>query len=164
MPKTTAKRKAKAKKPASGKPAKKTLKKSPLKKKTLKKKAAAKKKSGAKRKAPANKSIPAKPLMISPGPQPTGIPPVEEPAMHEDALGTVTHYYSHINVAVIQINKGVLRVGDTVHIKGHTSDITQKIDSMEYEHQHIDEARPGQSVGIKVNEHVREHDIVYLVK
>lgn len=166
MPKKTkTKAKAKSKRPAPAKKAvKKTLKKGPLKKKTAKKKAAAAKKPAAGRKAAVKKPVPPKPLMVSPGPQPTGIPSVEEPSMHEDALGIVTHYYSHINVAVIQINKGVLRVGDTIHVKGHTSDFTQKVDSMEYEHQHIDEARPGHSVGIKVAEHAREHDIVYMVK
>jgi putative protease len=55
-------------------------------------------------------------------------------------------------------------VNDRVHIKGHTTDITQTVDSMEYEHQHVDAASAGQSVGIKVKDHVREHDIVYLMK
>jgi translation elongation factor EF-1alpha len=89
---------------------------------------------------------------------------VEEPASNEEALGTITHYYSHLNVAVAQVNKGMLKIGDTIHIKGHTTDLTQTVDSMEFEHLHIEQATAGQSVGIKVKDHVREHDIVYRVK
>jgi len=89
---------------------------------------------------------------------------VEEPSQHEEAIGTVTHYYDHLGVAIVQINKGTLKTGDTVHIKGHTADFTQSVESMEYEHQHIDQAEAGQNIGLLVKDHVREHDIVYLVK
>ncbi len=89
---------------------------------------------------------------------------MEEPATQEVAVGVVTHYYSHLGVAVVQVNTGELRPGDTIRVKGHTTDITQQIASMEYEHQHVDRAIPGQSVGIKVADHVREHDIVYVVR
>lgn len=102
--------------------------------------------------------------MIEPGAPPSGIPPVEEPAANEVALGTVTHYYSHLSVAVIQINNGTLRTGDMIHVKGHSTDFTQKVESLEYEHQHVDQASTGQAVGLKVIDHVRQHDIVYLVK
>ena len=102
--------------------------------------------------------------MVEPGPPPRTIPPVEEPFANEEAIGTVTHYYSHLNVAVVQINKGTLKVGDTIHLKGNTTDFAQTVESMEYEHMHIDQAGAGQSVGIRVKDHVRGHDIVYLVK
>jgi putative protease len=92
------------------------------------------------------------------------VPPVEEPASQETAVGVVTHYYSELGVAVIQVNTGALRAGDTIHVKGNTTDFTQQIASMEYEHQHVDKADPGQSVGIKAFDHAREHDIVYVVK
>ncbi len=164
----------KSKKPAKRKPIrKKSVKKKAAKKKAVRKKAARKKvvkKKAAKKKAAKKTSTRAKtapkkkPAMVEPGPPPSGIPPVEEPAANEEALGTVTHYYSHLGVAIVQINKGVLKTGDQVHIKGHTTDITQKVESMEYEHQHIDQANAGQSVGIKVIDHAREHDILYLVK
>jgi translation elongation factor EF-1alpha len=49
-------------------------------------------------------------------------------------------------------------------VKGHTTDFTQKVESLEYEHAHIDAAKAGQSCGLKVKDHAREHDIVYLVK
>lgn len=175
MPKKKAKKKAAKKKAAKKKTvAKKTLKKA-VKKKAVKKKVAKKKVAKKATKKKAKKKAAPKPrtaakapakatTLVAPGPQPTGIPSVEEPASQENAVGTVTHYYSHLTVAIVQINKGRLRVGDRVHIKGHTTDLTQTVDSMEYEHQHVDAASAGQSVGIKVKDHVREHDIVYLMK
>jgi hypothetical protein len=109
--------------------------------------------------------IPSKePATVQPGPPPGSIPPVEEPSLHEEAIGIVTHYYSHLGVAVVQMNKGSLKTGDTIHITGHTTDVTQVVASMEYEHQHVDQAGAGQSVGLKVSDQAREHDIVYLVK
>jgi len=112
----------------------------------------------------ASADVPKKNMMVAPGPQPTGIPPVEEPSTNEEALGVVTHYYSHLGVAVVQLNKGTLKAGRKIHVKGHSTDLIQTVESMEYEHRHIDEASAGQSVGLKVNDHVREHDIVYIVK
>ena len=182
MPKKT-KGKSKTKKSVSRKPVrKKAIKKKALKKKIVVKKKVAKKKTvkkkvtkkkAAKKKAakktpkarPARKpAIPSKTVVVEPGPPPSGIPPVEEPSVNEEAIGTVTHYYSHLGVAVVQINKGVLNTGETIHIKGNTTDFTQQVASMEYEHRHIDGASAGQSVGLKVIDHAREHDIVYLVK
>ena len=127
-------------------------------------KKAAKKKAAAKGRPALKKAAPQKPIMVTPGPPSGSIPPVEEPAQNEVAAGIVTHYYSHLGVAVIQVNKGEIKVGETIHIKGHTTDFTQQVDSMEYEHQHIDRAPAGRSVGLKVKDHTREHDIVYLVK
>lgn len=109
-------------------------------------------------------SAPKKQLMVEPGPPPRIIPSVEEPAAHEEAIGNVTHYYSHLNVAIVQINTGALSTGDTIHMKGHTTDFSQTVESMEFEHLHIDRAEAGQSIGIKVADPVREHDIVYRVK
>ncbi len=79
-------------------------------------------------------------------------------------IGIVTHYYSHLSVAILQLETGNLRVGDVIHIKGHTSDFTQRVDSMEIDHVHVNEARPGQSFGLRVKEHAREHDVVYKAK
>ncbi len=183
MPKKT-KGKNKKKKPAPRKAVKKSAKKKTLrkkvtakkkavkkkvvaKKKAVKKKAAkkaVKKKAGAKARPTPKRAAPPKPLMVTPGPPSGSIPPVEEPAQNEVAAGVVTHYYSHLGVAVIQVNKGEIKIGDTIHIKGHTTDFIQQVDSLEYEHQNIDVAPAGRSVGLKVNDHAREHDIVYLVK
>jgi hypothetical protein len=143
-------------------------KKSLVKKKTVKKKTAKKKtgkKAAARRIKTAGKPpVPKKTMTVEPGPPPMGIPPVEEPARNEEALGTVTHYYSHLGVAIVQINKSTLSTGDLIHIIGHSTDFTQPVESMEYEHRHIDKAGAGQSVGIKVKDHARQHDIVYRVK
>lgn len=84
--------------------------------------------------------------------------------MKEVKIGRVTHYFGKIGVAAIEITDGELKVGDTVHIVGHTSDFTQKVHSIQIEHESVDKAVPGQSIGIKVDEHAREHDEVYLVK
>lgn len=181
MPKKKATGKKAKKKAASRKPAKNAVKKKiikkkvikkrvakkPVKKKTLKKKPAkktAKKKAAKKRMPSVEQAVPLKPTTVEPGPPPRTMPPLEEPASNEEAIGTVTHYYSHLSVAVIQINKGTLKAGATIHVKGHVTDFTQPVESMEYEHQHVDLASAGQSVGLKVKDHAREHDIVFLVK
>jgi hypothetical protein len=161
--KTLAKKKTAAKKTVKKKvTAKKTAKKKVITRGEKQAKKTAKKKSAPRK--PSERRTTAKPSMVTPGPPPAGIPPVEEPSVNEEALGVITHYYSHLGVAVVQLNKGTLRSGSKIHVKGHSTDLTQKIESMEYEHQHVNEASAGQSIGLKVNDHVREHDIVYLVK
>ena len=84
---------------------------------------------------------------------------MEEPK--EMQVGKVTHYFSKIGVAVIEITGGSIKVGDEIHIKGHTSDFKQKVSSMQIEHDKIEVAEPGQSIGVKVNEPVRANDLVY---
>ena len=79
----------------------------------------------------------------------------------EMQVGKVTHYFSKIGVAVIEVTDGSLKVGDEIHIKGHTSDFKQKISSMQIEHDKVEIAEPGQSIGMKVNEPVRGNDLVY---
>ena len=83
--------------------------------------------------------------------------------MAEQLIGKVTHYFGKANVAAVEITDGQLSVGDTIRIKGHTSDWTQKVDSMQIEHDQVQTAKPGDQIGIKVKEHAREHDEVYLV-
>ena len=83
--------------------------------------------------------------------------------MAEVELGRVTHYFGKIGVAAIEITQDSLAVGDTIHIRGHTSDFTQHVDSMQLDGQPVEEVTVGQSVGIKVAEHAREHDTVYKV-
>ena len=83
--------------------------------------------------------------------------------MPEEEIGKVASYFSKIGVAAIDITKGVLKAGDTIHIKGHTTDIEQTVDSIQIEHQSVPEAKPGDSIGIKVKDGVRDHDIVYKV-
>ena len=83
--------------------------------------------------------------------------------MAEVELGKVTHYFGRIQVAAIEITQDTLAVGDTIHVKGHTSDFTQKVDTMQIDGQSVEEVTVGQSVGIRVAEHAREHDLVYKV-
>ncbi len=83
--------------------------------------------------------------------------------MPEEEIGKVTHYFGKLGVAVIQITTGTLSVGETIHVKGHTSDFTQTIDSMEIDRKPVQQAQTGQSVGLKVKDHAREHDVVFKV-
>lgn len=83
--------------------------------------------------------------------------------MTETRIGTVVHYYTDLGVAGVLITEGELHRGDTIHIKGHTSDFFQDVGSMELDHQRIDAAQAGDDVGIVVDEHARENDAVYLV-
>ena len=78
--------------------------------------------------------------------------------MEEKKIGVITHYYGHIGVGIIKIEAEGLKVGDTLHFKGHTSDFQQNIESIQLEHQDIQEGKVRDQVGIKVSEHVREHD------
>lgn len=82
----------------------------------------------------------------------------------EEEIGHITHYFPKIGVAGIEITVGSLKVGETVHIKGHTSDVTQTVESLQQEHLSVPEIKKGVSAGMKVKEHVREGDKVYLVK
>lgn len=79
----------------------------------------------------------------------------------EEKIGKVCHYDSKLGVAAIEVEKGKLRKGDRIHIVGHTTDTEQVVESMELDHHPVDEAEPGQNIGIKVDEHVRENDDVY---
>ena len=72
----------------------------------------------------------------------------------ETAIGTVTHYYSHLNVAVVQLTDR-LKVGETIHICGHTTDFTQVVASMEVDHHRVVVVEPGEDVALKVVEPVR---------
>ena len=83
--------------------------------------------------------------------------------MAEQRIGVVTHYFGNIGVAAIKITEGELRIGDTIHVTGHTSDFTQTVDSMQMEHESIPVARPGDEIGLKVVAYTREHDAVFKV-
>lgn len=83
--------------------------------------------------------------------------------MTETKIGTVTHYYSHLHVAGVAITDGELHSGDTIHVKGHTSDFEQKVESMEIDNEAVNVAKPGDQIGLMVIEHARENDTVYVV-
>lgn len=82
--------------------------------------------------------------------------------MQEKEIGKITHYYGHLGVGIIELSD-VLKIGDSIHIKGHTSDFTQNVDSMQIEHASVSEAKAGDSIGIKVTQKAYPHDIVYKV-
>lgn len=84
--------------------------------------------------------------------------------MADQEIGRVTHYFNHVGVAIVEISEGTLSVGDTIHIVGHTSDLTQKVESIQIEHENVDSIKAGQSAGVRVSDHVREHDRVYKVE
>ncbi len=75
-------------------------------------------------------------------------------------VGIITHFFSRINVAVIDVTD-TISVGDRIFIKGPTTDIEQTINSMEIEHEKVKQATAGQSVGMKVDGYARENDTVY---
>ncbi|UCG70418.1 MAG: translation elongation factor-like protein [Thermoplasmata archaeon] len=78
-------------------------------------------------------------------------------------IGNVFNFFAKPSVAAINITSGELSVGDTIQIKGDTTDFTQKIESMEIDRVKVEKATAGQGVGIKVEERVRPHDKVYKV-
>jgi putative protease len=84
--------------------------------------------------------------------------------MAEDEIGRIIHYFPKISVAVIEITAGTLKVGETIRIKGHTSDFTQTVDSLQQEHLQVPELKTGASAGLKVKEHVREGDKIYRIR
>ncbi len=77
-------------------------------------------------------------------------------------VGIVSHYFTRINVAVIEL-KAPLAVGDRVLIKGSTTDLEQVVESMQIEHENVPRAEAGQSIGLRVNDRVRENDTVYKI-
>ena len=82
--------------------------------------------------------------------------------MTEKFIGKVTHYFPKIAVAGIEL-ESPLEKGDRIHINGHTTDVEQRVDSMEIDHAQIQIARPGDSVAIHVRGKVRPNDSIYLV-
>jgi putative protease len=81
----------------------------------------------------------------------------------EEEVGRITHYFTRLNVGVIEITKGELKLGETIHIKGHTTDLYQKVESLQIEHKSVSSVKKGESAGLGTKEHVREGDIVYRV-
>ena len=82
--------------------------------------------------------------------------------MSELEIGVVTHYFNHLQVAGVKLT-GTIHVGDTVHVVGHTSDFTAHVGSLQIEHHDVEEAGPGDAIGLKVPETAREHDKVFKI-
>ena len=82
--------------------------------------------------------------------------------MPEEIVGKVSSFFARPVVAAVELTEK-LKVGDKVHIKGHTTDMTLTISSMQINNVNVTEAKAGDSVGIKVDDRVRSGDIVYRV-
>jgi len=77
-------------------------------------------------------------------------------------VGKITHYFDKIGVAVVELSDS-LSVGDNIKISGHDSELTMPVTSMQIEHEQIKEAKKGDTVGMKVDQEVKEGDEVYKV-
>ncbi len=86
----------------------------------------------------------------------------QEQAPREEEVGRVSDYFARIGVAGIDLT-GTLRVGDRIHIKGHTTDLEQVVESIQVEHENVQEAGPGAKIGVKVKDRCRGGDHVYKV-
>jgi len=83
--------------------------------------------------------------------------------MSEDEVAVVIKFFAKPNVAALKVTNGSIKTGDTLKYKGHTTDFTEQIVSMEIDNQPVEEAKVGDMVGLKVKERVRENDKVYKV-
>jgi putative protease len=83
--------------------------------------------------------------------------------MPEEQVGRVVKYFAKPGVAAVEVTSGTIKKGDTLKFKGHTTDFTDQVTSMEIDNQPVDEAKPGDLIGIKVKDRVREKDKVYKV-
>ena len=80
-----------------------------------------------------------------------------------EEVGIITHFFPKVDAAVVKLTKGAISVGDTIVIKGHTSDFKEKVQSIQLDHVPIQDAEKGMEIGLKVKAKVREHDVVYKV-
>ena len=138
-----------------------TVRKEPAKKAPVRRASPKKARSTAKaaRVKPTPASPPAQPVTATPTPSLTA-----QPAPPGERIGVVTHYYSHLSVATLRLESGTLRVGDVIHIRGHTTDFSQKVESLELNHAPTNEVGTNDDFGLKVVGHAREHDVVYKVR
>jgi len=83
--------------------------------------------------------------------------------MGEELVGEVTDYFAKVGVAGIRMTAGFLSVGDTIRVKGHTTDLTQTAESIQIEHQDVPRAEAGQVIGIRMKDRVRRGDAVLKV-
>ncbi|GAG69854.1 hypothetical protein ES703_19979 [subsurface metagenome] len=85
---------------------------------------------------------------------------MEEAPIEKKLVGKISHYFTKIGVGVVELSDE-LKVGDRISIEGATTNIQQTVDSMQIEHQNVQSAGSGQSIGLKIVERTREGDLVY---
>nr|AIF01682.1 Collagenase-related protein [uncultured marine thaumarchaeote KM3_14_C04]AIF03548.1 Collagenase-related protein [uncultured marine thaumarchaeote KM3_168_C06]AIF06070.1 Collagenase-related protein [uncultured marine thaumarchaeote KM3_18_F10] len=90
----------------------------------------------------------------------TSITYSNEMSEQETEIGEVMTYYANIGVAAVELS-GSVKVGDTIIFRGFTTDLEQKVDSMQIEHDSVQEAKAGDQIGVKVPGKVRKNDRVY---
>jgi translation elongation factor EF-1alpha len=83
--------------------------------------------------------------------------------MPEQKVGEVMKFFSKASVAAIRLTDGELKVGDRIKIKGHTTDFEDQVQSMQIENKPVEKAGPGEMIGIKVKDRVREKDLVFRI-
>lgn len=83
--------------------------------------------------------------------------------MPEEQIGVIQKFFAKPGVAAIEVTSGGIKTGDLLRYKGHTTDFTEEVSSMQLDNQPIEEAKVGDLIGIRVKERVREHDKVYKV-
>ena len=83
--------------------------------------------------------------------------------MTEEQVGRIVKFFTKPSVAALEVTNGTIQKGDLLRYKGHTTDFTETIASMEIDNQPVDAVKPGDLVGVKVKQRVREGDIVYKV-
>jgi len=83
--------------------------------------------------------------------------------MPEIEVGQVTHYFDRPHVAIVKVTADQIAVGDTIHIKGAHTELTETVTSMEIEHRKIEVAKVGDEFGLQVADRVRTGDHVYKV-
>lgn len=79
-----------------------------------------------------------------------------------DPIGRVSHYYDKIGVAIVDLTTGGLKVGDSIKFKRGDEEFTQTVESLQVEHQDVDEVKTGDSFGLKVGQKVKPGTLVYL--
>ena len=82
--------------------------------------------------------------------------------MSDEMIGKVSDFFARPVVAAIELT-AALKLGDKIHIKGHTTDLVMNVDSMQIDNVPVEEAKAGDSVGVKVPERVRNSDTVYKI-
>ncbi len=129
---------------------------------TPKKKAKSARKKSVKKTAPKKKTGGSKASKAKKAPAPAQAK--KAPRIPGKLVGAVTHYFPHVNAAVIKIESGELRVGDSLYFKGHTTNFKQVLNSIQINHVAIERATVGDDIGVGVKDRVREGDRVYKLK